>query len=314
MSGHLFAQEETEPQGWEVIERCVGELPYPTVPRGRWDFEGVIITGNRDGIRAIRTDFDTSYFIALASDNSFVFAGQFSPDGRWFAYPTGTSQYMSMLWDLYRVNQLRVVSTDPRAIRYDIPWVHTGSSNGLHKVQWINNDTFTYLGRPQEADEVSDVWMINPFIDEISPAPSVEAEDADLAVPGYLFRDLHVHVNREVGFEGSADGLFLVDAEGSQNLVINVRATFLSPAVSPNEHYAIFPVDGRFHLIDINQQVVFDLCLSSQYQDVAWSPDSQYIAFTYDAYPILLNIETLEMQILRYETGYIIAWFAFDDN
>src|SRR5262245_3787103 len=87
-------------QGWEVVERCVGELPYPTIPQDQWTFEGVIFSINNDGIRAIRTDVDTSYFVALDSDYSFAFDGGFSPDGRWFVLPRGDTQYANMISDL----------------------------------------------------------------------------------------------------------------------------------------------------------------------------------------------------------------------
>ena len=63
-----------------------------------------------------------------------------------------------------------------------------------------------------------------------------------------------------------------------------------------------------------NKQI-YDTCLTITptnfypRMSLAWSPDSQSIVFLYDGYPIILNTETLEMQILRYETGEIIGWY-----
>jgi hypothetical protein len=61
---------------------------------------------------------------------------------------------------------------------------------------------------------------------------------------------------------------------------------------------------------------VGNLCLEipprSFFPQMAWSPDSTYLAFTYNSYPILLNTETLEMQILQYQTGQIIGWYPLE--
>ena len=83
-----LAQDQGE-SGWEVIETCTEGLTYPVLPRSQWDFEGVIFSENRDGVRAIRTDVNTSYFVALDSAETFSSVGAFSPDGKWFAYPVG---------------------------------------------------------------------------------------------------------------------------------------------------------------------------------------------------------------------------------
>jgi hypothetical protein len=67
------------------------------------------------------------------------------------------------------------------------------------------------------------------------------------------------------------------------------------------------------YIADMQSNMVNNLCfemsLTGFSPQMAWSPDSAYLAFTYDSYPIILNTETLEMQILQYQTGEIIGWY-----
>jgi hypothetical protein len=149
-----FSQETTPgAEGWQVVERCVGELPYPAIPQSEWDFEGVIFSENQDGVRAIRTDVETSYFVALEGDDSFPSVGGFSPDGRWFAYPIGFTDYdvNAALDDLYVVQSIQVVSTDPQQTTYQILWsfFKYGGAFGaraLPRIEWIDNTRIIYDG------------------------------------------------------------------------------------------------------------------------------------------------------------------------
>ena len=67
----------------------------------------------------------------------------------------------------------------------------------------------------------------------------------------------------------------------------------------------------------MQRRVITDLCISiisAWKPTLAWSPDNVHLAFAYDGYPIILNTATLEMQILRYETGTILGWYALADE
>ncbi len=313
----LIAQDNVETEGWEVIERCLSELPYPTIPQSNWNFDGMIIVENREGIRALRSDFDTSYFIALKSGNSFTTAGQFSPDGRWFAYALGDTQYMSMMWDRANINRLRVISTDSRGIYYDIPWFNWGNASNpfLDQLMWIDNEHFVYDGSPVPRTEQSNsgLWVINAFTGESEPMPV----DFPLPITNQM-RYMAGTDPKTISFEEvEGKGVFLKNKQGVETLILATDQSFVfgSLKISPDEAYALAYFNDNFHLIDINHEVVYNLCESDllSYWSI-WSPDSQSIAFLYDGYPVLYDIETQSMQILRFKTSQIIAWLPIESE
>lgn len=148
ISASAAAQEatpETSPEGWEVVQRCI---TAPSEPPEGWTFEGTIFTYRSDGIRGFKADVSSPYLIAFQSDNEFGGAGTFSPDGRWYALPRGHTGVTSMLWNPYHVIEtLRVISTAPNRIIYDIPWSHyegTGHIEFLTRPRWLDNEILEY--------------------------------------------------------------------------------------------------------------------------------------------------------------------------
>ncbi|NDJ75795.1 MAG: hypothetical protein GYB65_06020, partial [Chloroflexi bacterium] len=138
--------------GWPIVQQCIESVPSSRSLRAQWNFEGVIFSLTRDGVRAIRVDFPSSYFVALDDGTAFGSVGAFSPDGRWFAYPAGsTSFWVNSVGDnAYGVDEIRVVSTDPRAMMYRVPWNDYGIGPAawwtLPRPEWIDNDTFVIAG------------------------------------------------------------------------------------------------------------------------------------------------------------------------
>lgn len=261
----VAAQEED----WPVIERCIGEFNYPSVPPSRWDFKGTIVSLSSHGIHAIKTSEPQKYFIALASDNSYPSAGSFSPDGKWYAYPAGHTYKTSMTWSVYHVlEEIVIVSTDGTGNAIRVPWYdHISITNpdNLPTPIWLS-PTSLLMRRANgwhmlELDE-------SPEFEEV-PAPEDPYDD-----------------NNRVE---SPDGRYVV--------------------------YDFWPEDKRtMYVIDHETEQIYDLCLERKRSawdinpSFAWSSDSSTVAFTYDGYPILLNIETMEHAVLRYKTREIIAW------
>lgn len=320
-TGIYAAQDEVDTEEWEVVERCLGDLPYPTIPQNQWNFDGIIFSENYEGIRAIRTDFDTSYFIALRSIYTFPFAGQFSPDGRWFAYPIGHLVYGSWYTNTtYFVNALRVVSTDPDHVHHDITWSdwEIGTDYSLNRIIWIDNETFVYSGIPEDIFGYGPIpthsygnWVVNAFSGEVEPLP----EEYTLPPPN---RDSYVNssLDQQINVVSTNNGVTIQFNDGSTPLIFNTSDSgYLTGfTFSPDKQHAVMSFNQQLYLIDLNEQIIYDLCFMPRFfTGLVWSPDSQYIAFTYDGYPIILNIDTLEMQILRYKTGRIIAWFPIND-
>jgi WD40 repeat protein len=96
--------------------------------------------------------------------------------------------------------------------------------------------------------------------------------------------------------------MILFDRDGNQLDVIFPMSHFRDYAFSPDGRSLAFIADDLLCIADMQSHTVNNLCfamrLSGLYPQMAWSPDSNYLAFTYDGNPILPNTETLEMQIL----------------
>jgi WD40 repeat protein len=344
----VAAQEED----WPVIERCIGEFNYPSVPPSRWDFEGIIVSTNHEGVRAIKSTEPQQYFIALESGNSFPEAGTFSPDGRWFAWPVGESEYANMTSYYYSIDAIAVVSTDLRE-SMRIPWNYYGyhsSSQTIANVAWLSPDQFTFetrMGPDQIAHlpsgETSD-WEIDKDIDVVFP--NVSPDGTRLVVTNYGDDDFVLYLidsstGRRLAELGS--GMFpLWLPDSSAFIRVDVSSKTSYPRVAlydsngtligafPNLMRAglVLSPDGRkvafeganyrIYYADLEANTIYDTCLDRRggggiENNIAWSPDSSTIAFTYDGFPILLNVETMEHIVLRYETGEIITWLPEAD-
>jgi WD40 repeat protein len=159
--------------GWPIKQQCVSELPYPTIPQNEWNFEGVIFSWNGDGVRAIRTDLDTSYFVALDGDTSFAFDGVFSPDGRWFAYGKGITEYANMVSNLISVRELAVVSTDPRHQTFSIPWQtysYSGVDRNIPHFQWLGEEEIV-IPEGSIGENIGEA-IVNPFTATVKEWPN----------------------------------------------------------------------------------------------------------------------------------------------
>lgn len=305
-SNAVLAQDNTDE--WDIIERCL-ELNYPTIPQERWDFEGVIISRNQYGLHAIRTDFNTSYYIALDSETSFTSIGDFSPDGRWFAYPLGYRFSWTWTSTYYRIDRLRVISTTPRGTRYEIPWTgqtRRSSGSGIwgDELSWLDSETLLAFGNPGRdnfRDRGSD-WFVYPFSREIEPVPE------DLEITRQVERSI---------IYNTVEGVMLMEGDNEVIILPTDTMWVRDPAVSPDERFAGFFAGNNLYIIDIEGRQIFDLCVEAPrelYESPMWSPDGQTLAFLFDGYPVLINVETLENQILRYQTSRLIAWFPVHDD
>jgi hypothetical protein len=347
-------------EGWPIEQRCLGDLPYPTIPQNRWTFEGVIFSQNADGVRAIRADVNTSYFVALDSESSFAFDGAFSPDGRWFAYPKGSTSYNNMISNFIGVGEIEVVSTDPRRQSYSIPWglsTFSGVTRNLPLIYWVDNSSFMYDGLFERNGEIhGGGGIIYPFTGEMIPW--------DNEMPLYQLGRFSPDSTRAFYFDDQQWVLKLYDVENEMTLTtlaaseppmvwlpdssgfvtevpanpeevnpiestltlfsrdgqptetISVLGSFGSASPSQDGNKLAFSSANRLFIADLESRSVTDLCFEMKShhfeRGIAWSPDNSHLVFTYDSHPIIVNTDTLEMQILRYETGEILGWYPLD--
>jgi hypothetical protein len=264
----VSAQEED----WPVVERCIGDFNYPSVPPSRWDFEGTIVSLSSHGLHAIKATEPQQYFIALESPNSYPSAGSLSPEGKRYAYSAGRTYQTSMTWSVYYVvEEIIIVSTDGRGDAIRVPWydhVSVSDPSSLPAPVWLSPTSFLM------SRYGSNSWQ---FL-ELDESPEFE----EVPTPEDPYSDK-------------------------------------SRITSPDGRYVVYDFWGAddnrtIHVADLETEQVYDLCLErklrmwSTMYSFAWSPDSSTIAFTYDGYPILLNIETMEHIVLRYRTREIVAW------
>jgi len=342
--------------GWEVIRACVADVPSSKIPREQWDFEGVIFSETGDGVRAIRTDVPTSYFVAFDDGTSFASAGAFSPNGQWFAYPVGRMNwYVNSAGDhFYVADSILVVSTDPQQVVYQVPWQEHGfgqtGSFALPRVEWIDNEQLVAYR------EMGDDGIVNPFTAEFTPweretwlsrlshfspdftraivhqwrekvsglydvendvmLASFESTSRFLAwmpdASGFVMEGQ----NASEGGSSTDRQLDIFDRDGQYVETIFSYAGYAGCAVfSPDGHSLAFTAEEQLFVADLLEKRISDYCLNESgiqfwFTNVPrWSPDGNMLTFGYDGYPVLLDIHTLEMDILQYRTGNILGWY-----
>jgi hypothetical protein len=129
---------------WEIVERCIDE---PVMPSDDWSFDGIIFLYSDSGVHGLNKQIDTPYIIAYRDEQSFAHNGSISPDGRWFAVPTGGIEYATMMDSFYAIKAIHVYSTDGRRESYIVDWEVLFRGNNTYSipsVQWTSNNTFLY--------------------------------------------------------------------------------------------------------------------------------------------------------------------------
>jgi hypothetical protein len=116
-------------------------------------------------------------------------------------------------------------------------------------------------------------------------------------------------------------GVSIADRDGVIKETIDLHG-FASMALAPNgEAFAYWDSEQNLFVADMNQRVIYDLCFQTQpladfyfyyYPNLAWSPDSRSLAFTYDNYVVILDTQTFENQILDQRTQLVMAWVPLE--
>jgi Tol biopolymer transport system component len=118
------------------------------------------------------------------------------------------------------------------------------------------------------------------------------------------------------GGSSASSQLDILDRDGKYLETISSSGSFGYAVLSPDGHQLAFTTDLRLFVADLLEKQVRDYCLDELdihlwfTNVVRWSPDGNVLAFNYDGYPVLLNTDTLEMEILQYRTGHILGWFS----
>jgi hypothetical protein len=125
-----------------------------------------------------------------------------------------------------------------------------------------------------------------------------------------------------VAFVASTDsGLVIVDRDG--NVVENIGpGGGLFIALAPNETTFAY-WNGSLYIVDLDNKVKYDLCFQGDdqrgygeylyhYPNLAWSPDSRSLAFSYENYVVIVDTQTFENQVIDTFSRQVIAWVPLE--
>jgi hypothetical protein len=323
---------------WTIETGC---LPEAITPPDGLTFDGVILTYQPDeGIRALRSDVPTTYYIAFEGSN-FTAAGSMSPDGKWVAFPYGYIQTAATSDVRYIVNELRVHSTErvPR-IAARMGWtVSYQIEDGIPPIRWLDNETLLF-----ETGADHDLVQVNPFTTEIT-----ESElDAYTSLSPHLTRGIAPYFERnglfdiESGdlltelpngsmevFEWSNDSLMTVDfpqltLRDHDGAMLETLMTFSEDQRVWNFHwsgdrftfslYDPYKNENFLYVGDVNSRTLTETCfrLRNEPSSVEWSPDGTMLALLgYESGLYIYDLnENVIYQVAEY-TGGLIGWGEF---
>ena len=139
------AAQPTTDDPWPISERCATINDTPAE-----QFIGTIFAYEPEvGVRGLRADLTTSYFVAFEGAN-FTGAAAISPSGEFIAIPSGLISFSTLVDETYQVNEIRVQSTDPatNSIANRIPWDanYRGTNQDLimRDLRWLDENSLLY--------------------------------------------------------------------------------------------------------------------------------------------------------------------------
>lgn len=355
ISSAATSAQEQEP--WPVEQHCIGDLTYPIVQQGSWDFPGVIISGIVfDGVHAIRADIQTEYWLAMSSAHSFPFSGALSPDNRYFAYPVGKTYYGANAsgGSSVFVENIRIVRTDGNTTE---TYLFAGNDNtwigatvpGLIRVKWLGPSEayYPYFGtdagerlydyaqegdipwthamRPRELEyfspDVSRAFALNNELGKHfdRSAYSLYDLDTEQQLDYSMPRNAIWFADSSSFLSATESGLFLIGRDGQQVDLITGEVIIWMALSSNQQLFAFWNEDQQLFIGDFQSHVIYDMCFENLHtsassiwsylgQNLAFSPNDSQLAFSYDGYLVILDLETLENQVIDTPSDWVMGW------
>jgi WD40 repeat protein len=275
----IYAQSTDQLTNWSVIRDC---FPVPEPRPDDYTFNGFIASYvSDDGIRALRSETFTTYYLAFAGSN-FIEMAAFSPDGRWLTVPYGFIETAAAFDIRYRVGELRVMTTGTfPQISARLPWQASFQQGNFTRIRWLDGEAFLY---PQGSFlDGQSMQQVQPFTGAVSSAD------------GRQYQDLSPDETR--GFQPITGRLALFDIQRPSEDALAyfpVQQANLSSIVwSPDSsQFAALEADtdaARWLTLYSRDGTsiarVFDLTTEHLLANLRWLPDSTKLAFTaYDPY------------------------------
>ncbi len=344
----LISNPATADESWPVVPNCIGDLRYPIVRQGDWDFPGVIISSHETGIHGIRADRDIEYFIALESGDSFPNAGTISPDGIYFAYPIGYTSYdvNSAYADVLSVDHIQIVRTDglrDETYRFearDYTYTSVGASFGLSSPVWFSpNEVFHWgqgglgviydmttetLRKLDAAEERPpyDLKFVSPDSTRAFGETLYDIEQNE-SLPYPLPYQVSWFADSSAFAASTEAGIAIVNRDGEIMHQINMPNIVQLAAAPDQSAVAFWDIDQKLFVADFEQQIIHDTCFTGKlsgaalhergyYPNLAWSPDGGSLAFIYDGYLVILDTHTFDNQVIDHRSNQVIAWVPLE--
>lgn len=168
------AQETSEEpiEGWEIVERCVGD---PMTPPDDWVFDGTILASGWAGIHGINADWDVPRILAFNENWNTEIGGTLSPSNEWFAVTTTSERTVndSIYGLVVTEYTLKIYNLVDRSIQISLDWqnhydIAIGSGATRYYSQrmprWLDDETILY----QKEDKLFEINITTLEITESS--------------------------------------------------------------------------------------------------------------------------------------------------
>jgi hypothetical protein len=304
---------------WPIIERCV---PEPIPSPDDWSFEGIIFlqqyfVGNDTktplGIYGLANAKQAPYLISPAlvttGTGSFINSGSLSPDGRWFAVPSGRVKRAALIDNTYEVDTIHVYSTDNTSAAYTVQWNgwYRGSDISVVPfIQWHSLETFLY-------NELSDstVYEINPFTGTHFPYDEEYSVHFPLS-PITEGRTTHRYQNQDrqgiIYFEDNSlklDSTTLLKKSYDPQDSGYRQSVYWMVDWTQNLAYFYIVVQNQLYIGTIEERILYNICLDVD--SAAWSPNGE-LAISDGERISIINFEDNTHYIAGYHQGSVFDW------
>ena len=250
-----FAQETTADsvEGWEIVERCVGE---PITPPDDWTFDGTILATGWAGIHGINADWDVPRILAFNNSWNTEIGGTLSPSNEWFAVTTASERLSndSIYTRIVTEYDLKIYNLVDRRIQISFDWqnqydVVIGSGATRYYSQrmprWLDDETILY----QRDDQLYEINITTQEI--IESSIYWEEEIFSPLFPDYIM-SISPDFSRTV-FRDNRREYALINLE-------NLNVLSYPAQLSDDESYSIgarisWSPDSSLFLLSRNQQV-----------------------------------------------------------
>lgn len=333
-------------QDQSILTHCLDTLAQG-VSLSEVEIDGVIFASSGDGIRAIRNNIPTSYLIAPSDHyRSFGTSGTFSPDGKWFVFPTGTSSRANWLDRHYHLTRLNFVSTYTGLRIFSIPideyllfvsgshpmGPHYATTNWLSNIHYILDEDTVLNVDTQTPEAYSGAIPLQEL------AGGIISPDFTQMIIGRRILDI---ASGETLFETDNSVRWLADGTGYYTVSSNPTNTSVyehdgSLRFSDNHHATVsstgkwlawseqrgdYPnVNHSFFIMNTRTEQVIELC--TRITDIMFSPNDTQAALLipYESYQSqlwLIDLETWEatpVNVYLSVVSRLVGWYINEDE